>query len=655
MHTHAETQRFALEAARVGAWEWDVTSGAVSWSPNLEALHGLPPGTFGGTFESFLEGVHPEDRPAVQAAIRAALQGGGDYECEYRLNRGDGPTRWVQGRGRAFRNGAGRPLRMVGVCMDVTERRRAEEELLQVNEGLEQRVQQRTHELEQANAALRASEARFRALAENGTDGLLLAGADGIIVFDGLTTGRILGYAGEDFAGRDLFELVHPDDQEQVRGRFAGVLRQPGRRASVRFRARCEDGSWRWLEAVGSNRLEDPALQAVVVTYRDVTDSLRAEEALRQAQKMEAVGLLAGGVAHEFNNLLTVITGYSELLLAQLGPAETGGPLAHQVEQIKGAAARAATLTAQLLAFGGRALVSPVTLDLNALLRELEPVLRQLLGGGIELSLEVDAGLGWVRADPVQLRQAVLAVCVRARDSMPQGGRLTLRTADVVLSRTRGGPGPSVLLEVSDTGTGMTEEERARVFEPSFAPEGPGLGLAAAYGIVKQAGGRVEVESAPGRGSTFRVYLPRVEPGMQAGAPAGPRDWPRGTETVLLAEDEPALRGLTEIILRQCGYTVLAATDGAEALRVFERHAGPVQLLVTDVEMPRVNGVELAAQLSSLVPGLRVLYLSGYTEDVFLRHGVSGAGLNFLAKPFRPKDLACKVREVLDLPGEPGA
>jgi signal transduction histidine kinase len=385
----------------------------------------------------------------------------------------------------------------------------------------------------------------------------------------------------------------------------------------------------------------------------------RTEDQLRQAHKMEAVGRLAGGIAHDFNNLLTVITGYSDLLLADL-PRDH---FAHQpILEMRKSSDRAAALTRQLLAFSRRQILQPVVLDLNAVVTDLEKMLRRLIGEDIDLVTYLDPTLCRVKADSGEIEQVVMNLVINARDAMPKGGRITIETSNRELdeayvgSHVEARPGSYALLAVSDTGSGMTPDIKARIFEPFFTTKevgkGTGLGLATVHGIVKQSGGHLEVYSEVGRGTVFKIYLPRHgEPvATPARAEAAEPLAPHGTETVLLAEDELTLNGMARLILESKGYTVLSADDGAEALELGRRHQGSIDLLLTDVVMPQMSGRELAEQLAALRPGLKVLYMSGYTDEAVVRHGALETGAAFLQKPFAPAVLARKVREVLDRP-----
>ncbi len=412
-------------------------------------------------------------------------------------------------------------------------------------------------------------------------------------------------------------------------------------------------------------------LRGLTVDLTELRRSERAlrqsEEQLRQAQKMDAVGKLAGGIAHDFNNLLMIIRGDSDLMLRRL-PA--GHPLRPNAEGIREAADQAATLTRQLLAFSRKQVLAPRLVDLNAIVASVHAMLQRLLGETINLVMVTAPDLGGVTADPGQLEQMILNLCVNARDAMPDGGRLTVRTENVDLDEAAAGrwsdgrPGPYVMLEVSDTGAGMDEETRSHLFEPFFTTKeqgkGTGLGLSTVYGIVKQSGGHIAVESEVGRGSTFRIYLPRVaapppaeprrapEPATARGSAPGESLAPGRGETILLVEDAQRVRAVVREILEMTGYTVLEARHGAEAVEVATRHAGPIHLLVTDVVMPQMSGRELAQRLATLRPDLKVLYMSGYTDDAIVRHGVLASGIAFLSKPFTPDALALKVRELLD-------
>ena len=389
------------------------------------------------------------------------------------------------------------------------------------------------------------------------------------------------------------------------------------------------------------------------------TEALRSmEEQFRQAQKIEAIGRLAGGVAHDFNNLMTVVTGYSELILTRLGPDD---PLRKEIAEIKKAGDRATTLTGQLLAFSRKQVLAPKVLDLNSVVANINGMLRRLLAEDIELHTVVTPVVGRVKADPGQLEQVIVNLVVNARDAMPSGGRLTIETKNVELDKVYAQshvsvkPGAYVMLAITDGGSGMDVTTQARIFEPFFTTKEPGkgtgLGLSTVYGVVKQSGGYIWVYSEVGQGTTFKIYLPRVEDDLEArDAGPAPAETLQGSETILLAEDDDMVRMLARRILQAHGYTVLEARDGTECLRICQAHTGTIHLLMTDVVMPGLSGREVAKRVAPLRPDMKVLYLSGYADSAVVHHGIVDAGSAFLQKPFSPGTLAHKVREVLDAP-----
>jgi nitrogen-specific signal transduction histidine kinase/CheY-like chemotaxis protein len=389
---------------------------------------------------------------------------------------------------------------------------------------------------------------------------------------------------------------------------------------------------------------------------QDVTERVALEERLRQSQKMEAVGRLAGGVAHDFNNLLTVIMGYSQILTDGLPGASR---LKDATTQIRSAADRAAGITRQLLAFSRKQVLSPRVIDLNDVMLNLDTMLRRLIGEDVEVLTVPGRDLGAVRADPGQIEQVIMNLALNARDAMPNGGKLTLETENMELDASYASeheplqPGRYVMLAVSDTGTGMSPDTQAHIFEPFFTTKevgkGTGLGLSMVYGIVKQSGGYIWVYSEPDRGSTFKIYLPRVDqPAETVGVEPRPAGVKRGTETILLVEDDAQLRQLTSSVLAHCGYKVLTANSTEQGLALCRENHRDIRLLVTDVIMPSMNGRQLAEQVKLISPNTRVLYVSGYTSNAIVHYGVLDPGLWFLPKPFSLSALIAKVREVLD-------
>ncbi len=399
------------------------------------------------------------------------------------------------------------------------------------------------------------------------------------------------------------------------------------------------------------------SLQQQIIDRVRAEEALReSEEQLRQSQKMEAVGRLAGGIAHDFNNLLTAIIGYSQLTLRQLRQSD---PLRPKIEEIKKSGERAASLTRQLLAFSRKQVLQPKVLNLNEVVADMDNMLRRLISEDVDLLTTLFPALSHVKADPGQIEQVLLNLVVNARDAMPQGGKVTVETKNVVLDETYTArhaavePGRYVMLAVSDTGTGMDAATQKRIFEPFFTTKeqgkGTGLGLSTVYGIVKQSGGNICVYSELGQGTTFKVYLPQF---AKDATEFEPREiiveTPQGTETILLVEDDEVVRKLTRETLEMSGYVVLEATNGNHALSVCETHQSQIHLILTDVVMPQMSGREMVQRLSARLSQVPVLYMSGYTDDAIVHHGVLEEGMAFLEKPFTPDALAHKVREVLD-------
>jgi two-component system, cell cycle sensor histidine kinase and response regulator CckA len=498
-----ERSRFALEASRVGIWETSIPERTIRFSETLEALHGLPPGTFGGTLDALMALVDPEDRGQVLRAIQRAGTHATDTTVTYRTRWPDGSIHWISGSGRVFLDSAGTPVRAAGIGLDVTER-------------------------------------------------------------------------------------------------------------------------------------------------------IRLEEQYRQSQKMEAVGQLAGGIAHDFNNLLTAIEGYCMLLAEGLPP---DSPHQAHLAEVRRAADRATGLTRQLLAFSRRQILEPRVLDLRESLRSMEPMLRRLIGEDVEVTVRAAKATGRIKADPGQIEQVILNLAINARDAMPKGGRLTFELADDTMTESdaRNGativPGRYIRLTVTDTGEGMDESTSARVFEPFFTTKhkgkGTGLGLSTVYGIVKQSGGYIWVDSEPGKGATFNVYLPRVDEAVEPTVLRQPSNSLKGSETILVVEDEEAVRTLVRKVLERYGYRVLSAPTPKDAADIAATTTENISLLISDVVLPQMSGRAVADQILPSKPGMRVLFMSGYTDNAIVHHGVLDEGTPFIQKPFTPQGLARKVREVL--------
>ncbi len=472
--------------------------------------------------------------------------------------------------------------------------------------------------------------------------------------------------------------IVQDVDSDPRLAPLAAVVRQGGARAvldvPVRHTERlagllCFDAPSprRWSEHEIAT-LKDVGDYLAVAIKNALTESQRHDEEVRrqqseqqflQSQKMESVGRLAGGIAHDFNNLLTVINGHAEMVMAQL---KEGDPLRNVLLEIQKAGDRAAGLTRQLLAFSRKQVLQPRILDLNQVITEMDKMLRRVIGEDVELVNALRPSLWPVKADPGQIEQVIMNLVINARDAMPQGGKIVIDTANVVLDESYASrhmplkTGPYVMLALSDTGTGISREVQAHIFEPFFTTKeqgkGTGLGLSTVYGIVKQSGGCIWLYSEPGRGTTFKIYLPQAGEAIVAAPIGAERPLPkRGTETLLLVEDEDVVRFLTREILVGQGYTVLEASRGDEAIRICTQHGGPIHLMVTDVVMPGMSGPQVAKALQPLRPEMKVLYVSGYTDDAIVHHGILTSGLAFLQKPFAPESLARKVREVLERDG----
>jgi two-component system, cell cycle sensor histidine kinase and response regulator CckA len=519
-------------------------------------------------------------------------------------------------------------------CRDITERKRAEEEL-------------------------RASQESYRQLIEQAEDGVFLASRDGRFIVANPAMRKMLGYTAEEMRQLNILDTYPPAERHLGERRLKAI--ETGEHVRFDRLIFRKDGSSLPVEA-SARRLEDGRFQAIV---RDATDRKRAEEErakleaqLAQAQKMESIGRLAGGVAHDFNNLLTVINGYAAFLQKELAAPD---PLREYAREIGKAGERAASLTRQLLAFSRKQIIMPRRIDLNSVVADSERMLRRLIREDIELVTKLAPHLGLVLVDPDQIHQVIMNLAVNARDAMPGGGRLEIATANTELDEAAAAlqpdatPGRYVRLTVTDTGTGMTEEVRKNIFEPFFTTKevgsGTGLGLAMVYGILRQSNGWIDVQSEAGKGSTFRIYLPLVEAGPTDEVKLPAPDALSGEETVLVVEDQEGVRHLAMAILRAHGYHVLEAANGEEAHAVAGQHVGEIDLLLTDVVMPGIDGKALSEQLRESRPNLKVILMSGYSEDVVASQGALDVGLVYIQKPFAPDELAAKVREALAAPG----
>ena len=528
----------------------------------------------------------------------------------------------------------GRPVGTVIVARDIRERKRAARQLAR-------------------------REQHFRALIEHARDTITVLDADGTMTYLSPSHEEILGAAPGESVGKSVFSRVHPDDADRVRRELEALVEDPDGTARSEVRLQHANGGYRIMDLLARNLLDHPAVRGIVINGRDVTEERELAERLQQSRKMEAVGRLAGGIAHDFNNILTTVQGTVALMAEEI---PEGSDLAGELETIRAGAARAGRLTSQLLAFSRRQVTRPETLDAGQLIEDLASGLQQLLTGEQRLVVHPSEGVGYIRVDRGQIEQVLVNLMMNARDAMDDGGRVEIIAENVSIGRTGSDdlplePGAYVRLSVVDDGHGMDVETAQRVFEPFFSTKdagaGDGLGLASVYGAIRQAGGHVEVESRPGEGARFNIYLPRVQP-EKAGRPRTDTGAGGEGETVLVVEDEAAVRSLITRVLGREGYSVLTAPDGESALRVAADHAGGIDLLVADLVMPGMSGREVAERLTAAHPALATILISGYTADEVVREGINRGEYEFLPKPFDPSTLVARVREVLARATLPG-
>ncbi len=510
-------------------------------------------------------------------------------------------------------------------------------------------------EAKSAEAALSRSELYYRSLIEHGADIIIVVSPDATIQYASPAAGRLLGRVTAELVGRSVFEFIHPEDRKLAQERLQRVI-GPHTPEYIDLRVRHSDGSWRTLAAI-ENVLPPEIGSGIVINARDRTEHLHLEAQMRQAQKMEAVGRLAGGIAHDFNNVLTAILGYGQLLADKV---QATPELAEDVAEVLKAGERAATLTRQLLTFSRHRPTEQRVLSLDSIVADTEKMLRRLVGEDVVVTAK-GGNAGLVKVDPGQIEQVLVNLAVNARDAMPKGGHLTIETSRAGLDEAYGAthlgvrPGEYVLLTVTDDGTGMNAATLGHLFEPFFTTKeqgkGTGLGLSTVYGIVKQSGGHIEVYSEPGHGTTIKIYLPVAEMEKEdRPARSGVRTLKRGSETILLVEDEEAVRLLVRRELESRGYTVLIPANTDEALLACDRHTGPIHLLLTDIVMPGMLGPEVARRACALRPDMKVLYMSGYTDESIIQRGLLKGNEVFIQKPFSPHALSQKVREALDGP-----
>jgi PAS domain S-box-containing protein len=637
-----ESQERLIEAhrlAHIGIWTWERETDRVTWSDELYQVAGLDPGKPAPGYRDIPRLFAPDSCARLQTAIDHALETGTPYQLELELTRPDGTRRSVTSSGGVKRDSSGAVIGLYGTLRDITEYRQAEEKL-------------------------RFSNLLLEAQMEVSIDGMVAVGESGEIIQFNRRFVEMWGIAPEVIASRNekvvldaiLDKVNNPEDHRAKVKRL-----YQSRRETSRDELELTDG--RTFDLYSAPMFGSSGEYfGRVWCFRDITDSRLAEEArlkleeqLQLSQKMEAIGSLAGGVAHDFNNLLSVILSRTGFAIDKM---EDGDPRKDDLIEVHSAAERAALLTRQLLAFSRKQLLQPVLLNLNQIAAGVESMLRRILGEDIALVQTLAPDLGAVRADPGQIEQVLMNLVVNARDAMPEGGKLSIATSNIYIDEGQAErylgmpPGPYVQLTVADTGCGMDEQTKSRLFIPFFTTKekgrGTGLGLSTVYGIITQSGGDIWVDSEPGRGTIFTIYLPREPEETAAVGVSKTITLATGTETILVVEDEEALRGVFRRCLEDAGFTVLTASDGQEALSVSVQHAGDIHLLLTDVVMPHMSGRALAQEFLKIRPHIKIIYMSGYPDDAIVRHGVIDAGTHFISKPFTAIDLNQKVRAVLD-------
>jgi two-component system cell cycle sensor histidine kinase/response regulator CckA len=630
-----ERYRLAAQGSRQVIREWDLASDRLTWDNGTGPLLDYPYSELGDTTDWWYERIHPDDRERVVQSIDSAVsQAETSWAEEYQFRRAEGSYALIEDRALIVRDQEGRPLRLVAAMAEVTHERRGARRLEQVLDAVPL--------------------------------GIWILDREGRITLANAASRQIWGETPASIEELGARQSWWTADGQPVRPEEWGAVRALQRGESTVDEEVVIQTSERTLKTILNTAvpLRDPAgeiIGAVSIT-QDITEKkaheaaeLQRQDEIQQAQKMEAIGRLAGGIAHDFNNLLTGILSYSDLILQELRPND---PIRADVEQIRDAGQRAAGLTRQLLAFSRRQLLQPRVVSLNAMVRQVEPMLQRLLGTGVALETELDPNLGNVLVDPAQIEQVMVNLVLNAREAMPSGGLVRLTTANVQLEPGAGRPengtppGDYVSITVSDTGVGIDPAARTRIFEPFFTTKhrasGRGLGLSTVHGIVEQSGGHITVESAPGQGASFTIYLPRYLGPEPAVGTADHRMPQVGTETLLLVEDEAAVRLSVRRLLEWHGYTVLEARNGADALRIYEANEGGIDLVLTDLVMPEMGGQELFERLRARSPNVRVLFMSGYAERAFTRNGSPPPGTGFVEKPFTVETLMRRLREVLD-------
>ncbi len=619
----------AEQVANLGSWEMDIATGKAVWSDQFYRICGFEPGAIEPSSKVGFTLIHPDDRERAAQAVTRAINEGGIYSIEKRIVRPDGTEVWVESRGLVECNATGEPVRLVGSFLDITERKKAEEEL-------------------------KESEEKFRSILEHMADMVFLLDDNGMVTYVSPSSEKLFGYMPEEMQGRHFRDFVFTEDLEQSYAAFQHTLDSD---TAIRLvlRMKRQDGTVIYGELSGV-RSRYGNKSATVGIVRDITERKALEHQLIQAQKMETVGRLAGGIAHDFNNILTVINTNAEISLMFMPEND---PYYEAFAEIKKAGERAAALTHQILAFSRKQIIEPKVVNLNAILLEMDKMLRRLIGEDIELVTIPGDELMPVFFDPGQIAQILTNLVVNSRDAMPHGGKLTIATRNVAVDdnfcRVHPGinPGKYVLLMVADTGRGMDEETLSHVFEPFFTTKslgnGTGLGLATCHGIVKQNNGGIFISSAPGQGTTVEVYLPAQQRANEnISASKSRTELYGGSERILLVEDDPDIRKITGNFLSKAGYRVLTAANGEEGFGIARNSGEGIDLLITDMVMPLMSGRELAERVKAMNKDTKILFMSGYTNDLIQHHGVLEPHINFMQKPFSIKEFAKKVRDILD-------
>jgi PAS domain S-box-containing protein len=635
--------QLALASSNIGLWDWNLGTNEIWFSPEWKRQLGYENREIPNRYEELEKRLHDEDRRRVISELKACLQGRVQaFDAEFRLAHKDGSYRWINAAGKLISESGGNARRFMGSQVDITERKNSEKALREAYDIIN-----------------RSSSVAFTWKNQEGWP----------VEFVSENVGRILGYTAKEFmSGKfDYIDCVHPDDRERVNRE---VTQASSKEEIVEFthepyRIIARDGSERIVrDRSYVVRKHDGCITHYKGIVEDITrqklmeeERKSLEDQLRQAQKLEAVGRLTSGIAHDFNNLLTTIIGNAEMAIMDM---ERNSSLYEVMQEILKEGKRAATLTRQLLAFSRKQIIQPEVVNINQAVREMDKMLRRVIGEDVELETRLDLDLQTVEVDVAQLEQVIMNLAVNARDAMPTGGKLTIETKNVELDEAYAErhiatePGSYVMLAVSDTGEGMPKEVQSQIFEPFFTTKekgkGTGLGLSTVYGIVKQSNGNIWVYSEPDQGTTFKIYFPVT--GVIVSRPRSAKTAERkdlfGSERILVVEDDGSIRKLVLRTLEKHGYKVLTAASGREALRICEEYKDPIDLMVTDVVMPEMNGRELAEQLKAYYPALNVLFMSGYTANVIAHRGILDEGVHFIQKPFSNRELALKVRETLE-------